>query len=141
MASEYHYGPNTRIQTGSNHGTIMAEFHPPKRHKTSHRDSSPTSRRDEYTVAWICALHIEMAAARAMLDEIHQPLPAYSDDSNTYVLGSIKHHQIAIACLPPEQYGTNNAARVTTNMKRTFPFLRASLMVGIGGGVPDAIRP
>lgn len=34
------------------------------------------------------------------------------------------------------QYGTNNAAIVTSNMIRSFPNLRFCLMVGIGGGAP-----
>ncbi|KAI5456734.1 hypothetical protein BGZ63DRAFT_366848 [Mariannaea sp. PMI_226] len=96
-----------------------------------------TSRRKIYTIAWVCALFIEMAAARAMLDETHPNLPARDDDNNTYVLGRIMHHNLVIACLPSEQYGTNNAANVITNMKRTFPSIRAGLMVGIGGGAPN----
>ncbi|KAJ5112215.1 Pfs NACHT and ankyrin domain protein [Penicillium argentinense] len=78
-----------------------------------------------------------MAAARAMLDDIHQSLPTHADDTNTYVLGSIKQQRVIIACLPAEQYGTNSATSVITNMKRSFPAVRASLMVGIGGGVPS----
>ncbi|KAL4983737.1 hypothetical protein BDW68DRAFT_181317 [Aspergillus falconensis] len=77
-----------------------------------------------------------MAAARAMLDEVHEALPIYEDDSNTYTLGSIAQHNVVIACLPADQYGTNNAANIMTNMKRTFPCIRAGLIVGIGGGVP-----
>lgn len=71
-----------------------------------------------------------------MLDNFHETLPAHADDRNTYVLGNINQHNVAIACLPAGQYGTNNAAIVMTNMKRTFPAIRACLMVGIGGGVP-----
>ncbi|KAL5365108.1 hypothetical protein BJX96DRAFT_7208 [Aspergillus floccosus] len=109
--------------------------HPPKRQKTFHGGfSSP--RHGWYTVGWICALHIEMAAARAMLDEVHEPLPQHTGDSNTYVLGSINLHNVVVACLPHGQYGTNNAAIVATNMLRTFPRIRVCLMVGIGGGVP-----
>jgi nucleoside phosphorylase len=89
-----------------------------------------------YTVAWICALHIEMAAARFMLDEENPPLSTSADDSNTYVLGSISQLNVVIACLPTDHYGTNNASNVMTNMKRTFPEIKFSLMVGIGGGVP-----
>lgn len=96
-----------------------------------------TNRRPEaYSVAWICALHIEMAAARAMLDEVHEPLPTRTGDTNTYVLGRIKQHNVVITCLPEAQYGTNSATNVVTNMQRTFPSIRAGLMVGIGGGVP-----
>ncbi|CAI7615413.1 unnamed protein product, partial [Penicillium pancosmium] len=108
----------------------------PKRHKSFHEGALPARRHDQYTIAWICALHIEMAAARAMIDTVHESLPGQTDDINTYLLGSIKQHNVVIACLPTDQYGTINAARVITNLKRTFPSIRASLMVGIGGGVP-----
>ncbi|KAI5461570.1 hypothetical protein BGZ63DRAFT_238265 [Mariannaea sp. PMI_226] len=92
---------------------------------------------DRYTIAWICALHIEMAAARAMLDHIHDHPPRWANDNNSYILGSIMRHNIVIACLPEAQYGTTNAANVLTNLTRTFPAIRQGLMVGIGGGVPS----
>lgn len=31
-------------------------------------------RSEEYTVGWICALDIELAVAKCMLDETHEPL-------------------------------------------------------------------
>ncbi|KAH7008773.1 Pfs, NACHT and ankyrin domain protein [Ilyonectria destructans] len=114
--------------------------HPPKRQKTFHddlgngvhesRNGSLTSH-DQYTIAWICALHIEMAAARAMLDEVHEDLPRHRNDSNNYTLGSIEHHNIVIACLPTAQYGMNNAANVLTHLVRTFPSIRlGDIVVG-----------
>ncbi|EAW16772.1 Pfs, NACHT and Ankyrin domain protein [Aspergillus fischeri NRRL 181] len=112
-------------------------YQPPKRQKTAHYDRSSIQRHDSYTIAWICALHIEMAAARAMLDEVHEALPRHVEDSNAYVLGSIKQHNVVIACLPAAQYGTNNAANIMTNMKRTFSAIRVGFLVGIGGGVPS----
>ncbi|KAL7805230.1 hypothetical protein V8C44DRAFT_352281 [Trichoderma aethiopicum] len=78
-----------------------------------------------------------MAAARAMLDCVHKPLPMGAKDSNAYILGNIGPHNIVMACLPVHQYGTNNAANVASNMNRSFPSLRIRLMVGIGGGVPS----
>ncbi|KAJ4131383.1 hypothetical protein NW754_007759 [Fusarium falciforme] len=78
-----------------------------------------------------------MAAARAMLDDIHEDLPRHTNDPNTYTLGGIQGHNIVIACLPIGQYGTNNAASVLTHLIRTFPSIRLGLMVGIGGGVPS----
>ncbi|KAJ5493608.1 hypothetical protein N7463_009695 [Penicillium fimorum] len=123
----------TRIQP-NDLGAALS--HLPKRQKTSHHDGLPSPQHEHYTIAWICALYIESAAAQAMLDEIHETLPTGMNDGNTYVLGSIKRHNIVIACLPAEQYGTNNAAIVITNLKRTFPAIRVGLMVGIGGGVP-----
>ena len=120
----------------ANEHVETSSFHLRKRQKTSHNDGLPISRHDQYTIAWICALYIEIAAARAMLDEVHEALPARADDGNAYVLGSIKQHNVVIASLPADQYGMNNAAIVITNLKRTFPAIRAGLMVGIGGGVP-----
>ncbi|KAL2817725.1 hypothetical protein BDW59DRAFT_152404 [Aspergillus cavernicola] len=91
---------------------------------------------NDYTIAWICALPIEMAAATAMLDTIHETLPSRGNDPNVYTLGTIDMHRVVITCLPSGYYGTNNAATVASNLLRTFPAIHAGLMVGIGGGVP-----
>ncbi|KAN0085607.1 hypothetical protein V8E54_002074 [Elaphomyces granulatus] len=90
----------------------------------------------EYTVAWVCALPLEMAAAKSMLDEIHPNLPNSPGDQNTYVLGKIHAHNVIIACLPSGVYGTTSAATVANQMLCTFQSIRFGLMVGIGGGVP-----
>lgn len=90
----------------------------------------------DYTVGWICALPIELAASHAMLDKIHESLPTIDNDTNAYILGSIGDHNIAMACLPFGQYGTINAATVAGNMMRSFGSIRFGFMVGIGGGVP-----
>ncbi|KAN0080626.1 wd-repeat protein [Elaphomyces granulatus] len=90
----------------------------------------------DYTVAWVCALPLEMAAAKSMLDEIHPNLPTSSNDQNTYVLGKIHPHNVVIACLPSGVYGTTSAATVANQMLFTFRSIRFRLMVGIGGGVP-----
>ena len=94
---------------------------------------------DQYTVGWICALPTELAAARAMLDDEHEGLSYDLNDNNTYTLGNIGPHHIAIACLPSNAYGTNNAAAVAKDMDRSFPCIRARLMVGIGGGAPTKV--
>ncbi|KAI9039206.1 uncharacterized protein KD926_009840 [Aspergillus affinis] len=137
MASGKPYGSTGGIQNGHYHGAATEQFRLPKRHKVFHSDSLLIPRHDQYTIAWICALHIEMAAAQAMLDNILEPLPTHVDDMNTYVLGGIKQHKVVIVCLPAEEYGTNNAVKVITNLKLTFSAIRVSLMVGIGGGVPS----
>ncbi|KAK3190752.1 hypothetical protein K4F52_003068 [Lecanicillium sp. MT-2017a] len=117
-----------------------------KRPKTFHQfpggalnqalDGEFTLRHEDYTVAWVCALYIEMAAAKAMLDNVHETPPMHLTDGNTYVLGNIGRHNIVIACLPDARYGTNNAASIVTNISRTFTSIRFPLVVGIGGGVP-----
>ncbi|CAG7558862.1 unnamed protein product [Fusarium equiseti] len=48
----------------------------------------------------------------------------------------ISCHNIVITSLPTNEYGTNNAVNVLTNLTRTFESIYLSLMVGIGGGVP-----
>ncbi|RYC79938.1 hypothetical protein BFJ63_vAg17178 [Fusarium oxysporum f. sp. narcissi] len=112
---------------------------PLKRQKTSYASAENGLLYDRYTIAWICALYIEMAAALAMMDEIHGQLPRCFNDNNAYMLGSIKNHNIVIACLPHDQYGNNNAAHVLTNLTRTFPSIRRGLVVGIGGGAPGKV--
>ncbi|KAF3189595.1 hypothetical protein TWF225_002737 [Orbilia oligospora] len=95
--------------------------------------------KQDYTVGWICALPIEKAAAIAVLDEKHDELPAAPSegDSNIYTVGRIGKHNVVIVCLPAGNYGTNSAATVATNFRRSFPSLRFGLMVGIGGEVPN----
>lgn len=95
-------------------------------------------RHQDYTIAWICALPLEMTAAAAMLDERHCDLPVRSTDSNAYILGRIYSHNVAIACLPSGVYGTTAATNVATQMLSTFESIRFCLMVGIGGGVPSS---
>jgi nucleoside phosphorylase len=92
---------------------------------------------DDYTVGWICALALEMAAAKAMLDDIHTDLPKLPNDDNAYTLGRIGTHNIVVACLPSGVYGTTSAAVVAIQMLSSFRSIRFGLMVGIGGGVPS----
>lgn len=91
----------------------------------------------DYTVGWISALPLEMAAARAMLDKVHGQLSQDDHDHNTYILGRIGAHNVAITCLPVGGTGTSSAANVATQMLTTFKHLRFGLMVGVGGGVPS----
>ncbi|KAF2966281.1 hypothetical protein GQX73_g7296 [Xylaria multiplex] len=98
----------------------------------SSNQKKPTNR--DYDFGWVAALSIERAAALAMLDEEYEPLPQKEGDSNNYSFGRIQHHNIVIASLPDDGYGTVNAATVANNMHRSFPSLREYLMVGIAGG-------
>jgi nucleoside phosphorylase len=105
----------------------MGSTHPPLSH-------------DDYTVGWICALALEMAAAVAILDERHSNLPQSLSDHNNYQPGRIGEHNVIIACLPAGVTGTTSAATVAAQMLSTFKFIRFGLMVGIGGGVPSKER-
>jgi nucleoside phosphorylase len=91
----------------------------------------------DYTIGWVCALPIELAAATAMLDEKHQSLSHDDNNHYLYTLGRVGEHNVVLACLPAGQMGNNSAAVVATRMQSKFPSLRIGLMVGIGGGVPS----
>jgi hypothetical protein len=69
-------------------------------------------RREDYTVGWVCALSIELAAAQEMLDEEHEDFDHDANDTNIYTLGRIGEHNVVIACLPGGQTGANSAAEV-----------------------------
>lgn len=92
--------------------------------------------RDSYTVGWLCALPVELAAAKAMLDDIHPSLPLDPNvnDTNSYVLGRIGGHNVVLASPPSGVHGSTSVAAVAKRMLESFKSIRFSLMVGIGGG-------
>ena len=94
----------------------------------------------DYKVGWICALPTEVTAAASMLDERHSMLSQPSGDHNSYILGRMGSHNVAIASLPTGVIGVASAARVATQMSTTFPSLQYRFMVGIGGGVPSSMH-
>jgi len=89
---------------------------------------------DDYTVACICPMGVELAPVIAMLDEMHELLPT-SRDMNSYTLGRMGAHNIVIAVMP--EIGNNSAATVATQLLNDFTSIRFGLLVGIGGGVPS----
>ncbi|KAK6356102.1 hypothetical protein TWF718_000477 [Orbilia javanica] len=95
--------------------------------------------KSDYTIAWVCALSIEVTAAVAILDEQHIPLPQDSQDTNAYIFGRVGDYNI-IASLPAGIYGITSAAVVLTGLCRSFPSVTSCLMVGIGGGAPSKGR-
>lgn len=96
----------------------------------------PTFPPNEYTVGWICALSIELAAVLPLLDQTHGPLNDQpKSDNNYYHLGTIGKHNVVITCLA--SCGLVNAATAANSMCATFTGLRFGLMVGIGGGIPS----
>lgn len=105
-----------------------------------HITTMPCPAREEFQIGWICAVPIEAAAAKEMLDDdfgIFEEQDAA--DTNSYRLGRVGKHYVVIACLPGGQYGACAATTVANNMVRTFSkSLRIGLMVGVGGGIPSA---
>ncbi|KAE8383129.1 hypothetical protein BDV26DRAFT_304021 [Aspergillus bertholletiae] len=91
-----------------------------------------------YTAGWICILDSEHSAARAPLDELHDPLTTPHDD-NAYLLGRMGDHNVVI--VRPIDQGKANAADTAVNMVRTFPQIRLKLVVGVGGGATNSPDP
>lgn len=87
----------------------------------------------DYTVACICPMDFELAPVQAILDDIHEPLPA-SRNQNAYTLGRIGEHKIVIAV--GSKINNNTAAVVATQLQNDFPSIQFAFLVGIGGGVP-----
>jgi hypothetical protein len=67
-------------------------------------------RRDDYTVGWVCALSVELAAAQEMLDEEHDTPSSAAHNTNIYTCRRVGEHNVVIACLPGGKTGTNSAA-------------------------------
>jgi hypothetical protein len=89
-----------------------------------------------YTVAWICALPLELAAAKVFLDQVHPRLTQPESDHNAYTLGSVSGHNVVVACLPAGVYGTTSATAAVSHLMSTYQNVRFGLMVGVGGWVP-----
>jgi hypothetical protein len=90
--------------------------------------------REHYTVGVICALHEELAAVIATLDEEHGRLQQALGDDNAYIFGKIGVHNVVAACLPAGMPGKASATAVVKDMMRSFP-IKAGFMVGVCGGV------
>ena len=92
----------------------------------------------DYHVAWICPVaDVELLPAYLMLDEEHLP-PEYDAqyDDNTYIYGTINGHAVVVASCPQGETGNVNAGRLTGSLFKTFPNIRMTVLVGIGGGIP-----
>ena len=76
---------------------------------------------------------LELAAVRAMIDEIHGEERSTSNGI-TCCLGRIGRLNVVIAS-PPEP-GMGPAARTGMQLMEDFRFITIALLVGIGGGVP-----
>ncbi|KAF3937334.1 hypothetical protein ABW19_dt0203269 [Dactylella cylindrospora] len=72
-----------------------------------------------------------------MLDKEYVGLRTPDNDDNSYIFGQIGRYKIVLACLPKGIPGTTSAANVAKDISRSFPSLKYSFMVGIGGGVPS----
>ncbi|KAK1655254.1 hypothetical protein BDP81DRAFT_456348 [Colletotrichum phormii] len=101
--------------------------------------ASPPRRREDFTVAVICALPLEFDAVELAFDELWEEsdlgLGKAADDENNYMLGRIgKHNAVLVVC----GMGKVNAANATARLRSSFGHLKLALLCGICGGVPSA---
>ncbi|EXF83115.1 hypothetical protein CFIO01_07011 [Colletotrichum fioriniae PJ7] len=100
----------------------------------------PPRRREDFTVAVICALPLEFNAAELALDVLwdglEHDLGKAAGDANTYTLGRIGKHNAVLVLLPG--MGKVSAASATASLRSSFGGLRLALLCGICGGVPNA---
>ena len=101
---------------------------------TIHQGRCPRMKREDYEIAIICALPVELAAVEAMLDERGDAIPEVSYLNTIFRYGKIGKHDVVLACLATP--GLTSAAVVAEQVVSKFPNLRFGLMVGVGGGVP-----
>lgn len=95
--------------------------------------------RTSYHVAWICPVaDLELLPAILMLDEEHaSPEIDTHTDENVYHFGSAAGHNIVLARCPQGLTGNVNVSKISAPLFKTFPNIRMTLLVGIGGGVPQ----
>ncbi|KAI8298278.1 hypothetical protein K4K59_002917 [Colletotrichum sp. SAR11_240] len=95
------------------------------------------SRREDFTVALICALPIEFDAVALTFDETWQgnQLGKAPGDQNFYTLGRIGSQNAVLVLL--HKMGKTSAAGATTSLRLSFPFVKLAFLCGICGGVPN----
>jgi nucleoside phosphorylase len=114
---------------------------------SSDRDSAPSAPESDtwsdVTIGIMAALSIEGAAMRTLM--ARPQTVRMRDDPNEYRLGHLdsaapgRPHHVVLVTLPGDD--TRNAAATCTDMLRSFPHIRAVIMMGIAGGVPDPRDP
>ncbi|KAK9423700.1 putative NACHT domain-containing protein [Seiridium unicorne] len=98
--------------------------------------------RNDYSIGWVCALSIEVTAAKAALDHIHnKPPPDHKfekdDGGNNYIFGDLEGHNVIVAYSELGAYGETSVADVVARLHASFPSVRSTLIVGIARGVPN----
>ena len=105
----------------------------------------PPSSREDFEIAVVCALPLELEAAVAALDQVWPDdtgsrLGKASGDHNYYVYGRMGPHNVVLTSLRiragQPTMGKVNAAIVASNLDLSYPGLSLVLLVGICGGVP-----
>ncbi|CAI0644717.1 unnamed protein product [Colletotrichum noveboracense] len=95
------------------------------------------SRREDFSVALICALPIEFDAVALAFDETW-PVNQFGKapgDYNSYTLGRMGRQNAVLVLL--HKMGKTSAASATTSLRHSFPSVNLALLCGICGGVPN----
>lgn len=81
---------------------------------------------------------LELIPALLMLDESHErPDIDNQYDDNTYRFGTMAGHNVVVATCPDGMTGQVNVSHIAGPLFKTFSAIRMTLLVGIGGGVPQ----
>ncbi|RYP38838.1 hypothetical protein DL767_002400 [Monosporascus sp. MG133] len=94
---------------------------------------------DAVEVGWVCVVQCELDAATALLDERYDDVSP--EGGETYILGRMGRHNVAIAYPSAGSYGIAPIVRVATKIHQEFRNIRFCLLVGIAGGCPDPRDP
>jgi nucleoside phosphorylase len=132
---------NTRQQALSGSSSISTDLNPswPTTPAPTFGYSRPTSR-DDFQIAFICALPIEKTAVQAMFDndwDDWEGAPKYGTaqhDDNVYAHGRIGEYNVVVANIGGK--GKRLAAAAAKDVRYTWPGLQLILVVGICGAVP-----
>ncbi|KAG2009378.1 hypothetical protein GB937_007781 [Aspergillus fischeri] len=96
-------------------------------------------RRQQFTIAIICALPHEARAVETAFDEIFDrgsgtDLASHPQDKNKYTLGRIGHHHVVLVHMPA--MGKLYASTAAASIVLSYPSIKLGLVVGVCGGVP-----
>lgn len=82
---------------------------------------------------------LELLPAILMLDDENETPDDIDNeaDENTYKFGIMAGHNVVLATCPQGMTGNVNVSNITGPLSKTFPNIRITLLVGIGGGVPQ----
>ncbi|KAF4808876.1 hypothetical protein CGCSCA5_v011955 [Colletotrichum siamense] len=95
------------------------------------------SRREDFSVALICALPIEFDAVALAFDETWpgNQFGKAPGDYNSYTLGRMGSQNAVLVLL--YKMGKTSAASATTSLRHSFPSVNLAFLCGICGGVPS----
>ncbi|KAK4458654.1 nucleoside phosphorylase domain-containing protein [Cladorrhinum samala] len=112
----------------------------PSRGPISQGQPSRPASRDDFEIAIICALPLEVDAVEALFDrhwdddDDSPPYDKAAGDPNAYSTGVIGRHNVVLAYMP--NMGKVAAGSVASYCRMSFRGIRLALVVGICGAVP-----